>query len=77
VNHFLQYNFAPAGKPFWEGAVWPNTWAMLPCGFVAWLYARAKIAAAHAKLDAHTAELRALRTAHTELAKKLHSPPRP
>lgn len=39
------YFFGPGSTPWYERAVWGNVWAAAPCGVLAFLYARAKLAA--------------------------------
>jgi hypothetical protein len=70
---FLTYYFAGPGKtPWWERAVWGNVWACVPCGVLAVLYARAKLAA-HRKAQ-HDEHVEAMAEAkhHTMLAEEMH-----
>jgi hypothetical protein len=35
LTHWFQYNFAPVRHPWYEGAVWPNVFVLLPLAILA------------------------------------------
>jgi hypothetical protein len=83
VLHFLQYNFAPHGAPWWTGATWPNVAAVVPCAILTvtlgWLWSRTKwwplrpleglIVQLHVKFAAHREAVKALHDDVTKLTK--------
>jgi hypothetical protein len=68
--HFLQFFFAPEGKPWFEGAVWGNVIAVLPLAILAalgWLWHKSAVSELHRKLNA----LAARHDEHAERLKRL------
>ena len=40
--HFVQYNYAPAGQPWYAGATWPNVFVGPTIIVVGWLWSRTR-----------------------------------
>jgi hypothetical protein len=72
LTHFWRFFFAPHGAPFYTGNVWGNVVAVVPCGILAFLWARSSKAATHALLRQHHAEAMEQREAHELAAEKRH-----
>lgn len=51
LTHFLEFFFAPPGVAWYQGNVWGNVVAIIPCGILAVLWARTKLKVVHTKLD--------------------------
>jgi hypothetical protein len=72
LTHFWQFFFAPPAGPWYTGNVYGNVVAVVPCGVLAWLWARSSKAATHALLRQHHAEAMEQREAHELAAEKRH-----
>jgi hypothetical protein len=70
ASHFLQYNYAPPGHSFWEGAVWPNVVVITIVAPLGWLWSKTRfwplrpikhaLHGLHLKMDAHHSSLERL-----------------
>src|ERR1035441_4907315 len=63
-THWLQFNYAEPGQPFYKAADWPNVFVVLPLAILGFLYLRSRhlaVIAAHEELKAahvqHSAKL--------------------
>lgn len=67
--------FLPANQPWYDGGVWANVAAMVPCGLLAGLWAHAKmvkpVRQLHVKHDALLASHQELHRKHDALLEKL------
>lgn len=55
AEHWLRYNFAPVGHPWYEGAAWPNVAAVLPLallGAAGFIYHHVVLRRMHRELEA-------------------------
>lgn len=43
LAHFWEFFFAPVGQPWYEGNVWGNVVAIVPCGIIGLVWASLRI----------------------------------
>jgi len=63
LTHWFQFNYAPPGQPFYQGATWGNVFVILVVAPLGWLWSRTKfwpirpvrraLDSLHAKVDEH------------------------
>lgn len=73
LTHFWQFFFQPPAAPWYTGNVYGNIVAVIPCGVLAWLWARSSKAATHALLRQHHAEAMDQRAKHELAAEQRHT----
>lgn len=67
LTHWFQFNYAPLGQPWYQGADWPNVFVLLPLailGTAGFFYHLAVTKRLHARIDD-------LATKHDQHAEKL------